>query len=282
MLQSHAWWQSGVVYQVYPRSFMDSNSDEAHLPFNFQLITTEKWDDQLLRSKVNPYELALPEGAWPNWVLSNHDNARVASRVGSEQARIAQMLLLTLRGTPTCYYADELGLPDVPVPPEFRTDPQGKFGAEFGRDPERTPMQWDAGINAGFTAPGVTPWLPLSADYQVRNVEEQRKDPHSFLSLIRTLLQVRRTQPALNVGTYQPIDAVPAGCFSYLRQYEDQRFLIVLNCGAEELEVELPRLGTGRIVISTHMDHEGTLDLARFSLPANEGYVIQLAEEIPA
>ncbi len=116
-----------------------------HLPFNFQLIARRGRRRASPRSSRD-YEAALPPGAWPNWVLGNHDQPRIASRVGAAQARVAAMLLLTLRGTPTLYYGDELGMQDVPIPPRPVQDPWEKNepGLGLGRDPERTPMQWDA------------------------------------------------------------------------------------------------------------------------------------------
>src|SRR5260370_11887140 len=90
--------------------------DEIHLPFNFQFVTMPTWEASTIRQAVEGYEAALPQEAWPNWVLGNHDRTRIATRVGREQARLTQMLLLTLRGTPTCYYGDELGWRAVPLP----------------------------------------------------------------------------------------------------------------------------------------------------------------------
>ena len=147
----------------------------AHLPFNFHLIFAD-WDAASIAALVERYEAALPEGAWPNWVLGNHDQPRVASRVGPGQARAAAMLLLTLRGTPTLYYGDEIGMEDVPVPPERVVDPDG-------RDPERSPMRWTGEPGAGFS--DAEPWLPLG-DTDV-NVEAQEADPRSMLALHREL-----------------------------------------------------------------------------------------------
>jgi alpha-glucosidase len=123
-----------------------------HLPFNFQLIGAQ-WSPENIARIVDAYEAALPPGAWPNWVLGNHDRARVASRVGPAQARVAAMLLLTLRGTPTIYQGDELGMENVPIPAERVMDPWEKNvpGKGLGRDPVRTPIAWTGGEGAGFT-----------------------------------------------------------------------------------------------------------------------------------
>ncbi len=99
-------------------SYYGRSLDECHLPFNFHLIDTA-WQAQAVRDLVEEYETSLPPGAWPNWVLGNHDRHRIASRVGEEQARVANMLLLTLRGTPTTYYGEEIGMKNVSIPPGF-------------------------------------------------------------------------------------------------------------------------------------------------------------------
>ena len=133
-----------------------------HLPFNFHLIKSP-WDPTVIAALIEQYERALAGGRerWPNWVLGNHDRSRVASRVGPAQARVAAMLLLTLRGTPTIYQGEEIGMEDVPIPTQAVRDPWEKNvpGLGLGRDPERTPMQWDESENAGFTSGD--PWLPL-------------------------------------------------------------------------------------------------------------------------
>src|SRR4051794_7085466 len=152
--------------------------DACHLPFNFALIWAT-WKPEAVARLIADYEAALPPGAWPNWVLGNHDQPRVASRVGAAQARVAMMLLLTLRGTPTLYYGDEFGLESVPIPPEKVRDPFSSVPGQ-GRDPYRTPMPWTTGPNAGFTT--AEPWLPLGADHPARNVAVLREDPASMRS----------------------------------------------------------------------------------------------------
>src|SRR5690606_1763307 len=141
--------------------------DELHLPFNFHLIYTP-WEADAVRALVEEYEAALPADAWPNWVLGNHDRHRFATRAGRENARLGMMLLLTLRGTPTLYYGDEIGMEDVEIPPDQIQDPAelNAPGLGLGRDPERTPMQWDDSPNAGFCPPDVQPWLPVAPDYE--------------------------------------------------------------------------------------------------------------------
>lgn len=119
------------------------------------------WNAKEIAQAVECYEGLLPAHAWPNWVLGNHDRRRIATRAGMAQARVAAMLLLTLRGTPTMYYGDEIGMRDVSIPPHRVRDPFEKNvpGLGLGRDPVRTPMQWTDGEFAGFST--AEPWLPL-------------------------------------------------------------------------------------------------------------------------
>ena len=188
----------------------------AQLPFNFHLIL-QPWDAATIAELIRDYEALLPPGAWPNWVLGNHDKSRLATRLGPAQARTAAMLLLTLRGTPTLYYADELGLADVTIPPDRIQDPAEKNqpGIGMGRDPERTPMPWDPTPLAGFTTG--TPWLPLNPDHATVNVRSEWEELRSILSLYRQLLELRRTHPALHSGSIHSV-AAEHGVLRYTRE----------------------------------------------------------------
>jgi alpha-glucosidase len=249
-----------------------------HLPFNFHLLSTP-WNAKAIARLVESYEAALPHGAWPNWVLGNHDRSRVASRVGSAQARVAAMLLLTLRGTPTLYQGDEIGMTDVPIPPERVRDPWERNvpGLGLGRDPVRTPMQWDASANAGFTT-GAKPWLPVGPAYQTVNVEEQASDPRSILSLYRALVMLRRTEPALSVGAYRTFSA-EGDVLAYVRQDEPtgRQMLVALNLGRQPQAVLLTSFPPGRVRVSTGCDRaeEGVESMLR--LGPDEGVVVDVA-----
>jgi alpha-glucosidase len=186
------------------------------------------------------------------------------------------MLLLTLRGTPTCYYGDELGMQDISIPLELMHDPKGKQHPEHSRDPQRTPMQWDSSPTAGFCPPGVTPWLPVADDHHIYNVAAEQDDPRSSLTLVRTLLALRRALPALSVGSQQSIDQPNPTCFVYLRQHSGQRCLIALNFSAQDQVVTLPQQGHGRLLLSTHLDREGPISLLEVHLRGNEGLLIEV------
>jgi alpha-glucosidase len=209
-------------------------------------------------------------------VLGNHDIGRVATRIGARQAPVAQMLLLTLRGTPTCYYGDELGMQDVPIPQDIVQDPQGIRFPGYSRDPERTPMQWDASPNAGFSE--VEPWLPLAENYTTQNVAAQRDDPRSLLNLVHTLTHLRRDMPALQIGDYRSLDTHNDDIFAYERFTPEQRLLVVLNFSAGDQQVELNSLGTsGELLCTTYLDQTGPRDLGQLALRPDEGLLIRLS-----
>lgn len=257
-------------------SYYGARLDELHLPLNFGLIGVP-WKARSVRQLVDAVEAALLPEAWPNYVLGNHDEPRVATRLGSRQARVGMMLLLTLRGTPTLYYGDEIGMHNVAIPPQYVQDPWEKNlpGMGFGRDPERSPMQWDDGPNAGFCPPAAEPWLPIPDDYTQVNVATQRKDQRSMLSLTLALLKLRRATQALTLGSYVPIEGVPEECFLYVRQLGRQRRLIALNFSSSGQQIQLSEMGSGRVLVSTHLDREEPVDLASFYLRADEGCVIE-------
>ena len=250
--------------------------DEIHLPFNFQLVIMPTWEASAIQQIVDTYTGTLPPDAWPNWVLGNHDQHRIATRVGREQAKVAQMLLLTLRGTPTCYYGDELGMQNVAVPPEQMHDPPGKDNPEHSRDPERTPMQWDSSPHAGFCLPEVQPWLPIAEDYQAYNVAVEQGEMYSFLALVHALVALRRSSPALSVGFQRSLNQQNSSCFVYVREHADQRCLVVLNFSAQDQVVTLQEQGQGHVLLSTFLDYEGSIAFGEIHLRGNEGLLIEV------
>ncbi|MCA9926830.1 MAG: DUF3459 domain-containing protein, partial [Anaerolineales bacterium] len=257
--------------------------DECHLPFNFHLIYgVPSWEAVEVRKLVEAYEAALPDKAWPNWVLGNHDQHRIATRVGAAQARVANMLLLTLRGTPTSYYGEEIGMEDVPIPPEYVQDPpavnQPEIAHIIGRDPERTPMQWDDAVNAGFAGETAVPWLPVAPDYQQRNVALQNQEATSMLALYRALAALRCAEPALHMGDYRSIDVANDDVFAYLRSAPNaDTFLILLNFTNQTQIVRAEQIANAAAVaVATDMQRTGTIALDRVVLTANEGMVLRL------
>jgi alpha-glucosidase len=238
----------------------------AQLPFNFHLMQSA-WNAQAIAQMVTSYEAALPTGAWPNWVAGNHDQPRIASRVGSGLVRIAAMLLLTLRGTPTMYYGEEIGMTDVPIPADEVQDPAEKNepGKGQGRDPERTPMQWDGGPGAGFTTG--KPWLRLNANYPQVNVDALGRTEDSILNLYRALIGLRNDHAALNSGRIAGVTA-DGSVLRYERLDESQHFLVMLNFAGTPASAAMP---SHRAVLSTHMDQTDDQTLRPY-----EGRIFQL------
>jgi alpha-glucosidase len=271
----------GEIYLPVERlvTYYGSRGDEVHLPFNFQLVRLP-WRARAIADAIVRYESLLPPGGWPNWVLGNHDRHRIASRVGRPQGRVAAMLLLTLRGTPTLYYGDEIGMEDVPIPPGAARDPFERNVPGFGRDPERTPMQWTGGVNASFTSGA--PWLPIPAGADRANVDVQCIDRGSILSLYRRLLALRRTEAALAVGTFTLLEA-GAHLLAYERAHAGDAFVIALNLGSsiEEWACE-PEAAGGRIVLSSALDREGEHVGARLRLRPDEGLIVRTKAHGPA
>ena len=247
-----------------------------HLPFNFHLLKSP-WEPNAIAALIEQYERALGGGRerWPNWVLGNHDRSRVASRIGPAQARVAAMLLLTLRGTPTIYQGEEIGMADVPIPTQCVRDPWEKNvpGLGLGRDPERTPMQWDGSENAGFT--GGDPWLPLASDYREVNVKAQRVEPRSMLALYRALIALRRREPALSVGVHVKAEAI--GSVLTYRRFHAGRWITVALNFADEPQMFSKPAEQDAILISTHLDRVECERGNTVQLRANEGIVLAAA-----
>ncbi|TWU25228.1 Oligo-1,6-glucosidase [Novipirellula galeiformis] len=202
---------------------------QVHVPVNFHLIE-HAWNAESLRHMIADYEASLPAFGWPNWVVGSHDAKRIAARVGEAQARVAAMLLLTLRGTPTMYQGDEIGIGEVPIPRDRVRDPQDLRQPDIGigRDRSRTPMPWDDSDYAGFSK--VDPWLPLNEDWPIRNVTTQHQDCNSLLSLYRTLLSLRRRHAALSIGALVLVDSAE-DVLAFERHHDDERLRIALNLG---------------------------------------------------
>lgn len=226
--------------------------DAFQQPFNFMLIETE-WEAENLATLIGEYEAALPEGAWPNWVLGNHDRSRIASRIGPERARAAALMLLSLRGTPTIYQGEELGMENVPIPPDRVQDPWEKNvpGHGLGRDPVRTPIAWEDARHGGFSE--VDPWLPMDLD-PARIVENQTNDPASMLAFYRRLLALRREREALRRGALEDLRAED-GVLFYTRRAGDDVVHVAINWGESPVDIVLP----GQVVLATDEVEVGAL-----------------------
>ncbi|WP_119066411.1 alpha-amylase family glycosyl hydrolase [Aggregatilinea lenta] len=270
-----------VIGEIWaePRSrwadYYGQDLSELNLPFNFALMS-QPWQASAIRASVAELEASIPPGAWPNYVLGSHDKPRLASRFGPQAVRLAAMLLLTLRGTPTLYNGEELGMANGDVPPDRMQDPQGlNIGPDKSRDPYRTPFQWSAAPYAGFSR--VEPWLPVADGHEAVNAEAQNQDSRSVLNLYRQLIALRRRTPALNGGSYTPILTELEHSFVYLREAEGQRYLVALNFSGEAQTIGASDLGeTGQVLLTTNLESPHDVTLAAINLGANEGVIIMI------
>jgi alpha-glucosidase len=244
--------------------------DELNLAFNIPFVQLPL-EAAALRTVIEQTEALIPDGCTPVWTGSNHDVPRFPTRWAENdpaKARCALMMLLTLRGCVFLYEGDEIGMVDTPLTKEQMKDPVSlQYYPAYTRDGARTPMQWTNEPGGGFTDAGVEPWLPFG-DLST-NVEDQRRDPESFLSLCRDLIGLRDALPDLKAGAYASAPS-PDGVLAYQR---GERTLVALNFGTETATVDrvtgVVRVGTQRSRDDERV--EGTLTLA-----PGEGAVVLL------
>ncbi len=254
-------------------AYYGQNLDGLHLPFNFSLLSSS-WDARVIARLIEEYEARLPRGGWPNWVLGNHDRPRIATRVGAEQARIAAMLLLTLRGTPTIYYGDKIGMEQMSIPPDRIRDPLARSISALGRDGCRTPMPWDDTQYGGFSTS--EPWLPVARDFRTRNVATERAESTSIYNLYRRLIRMRREHAAVTRGSYRPLLA-SGNLLLFARENETEQILVALNLGNEPASMSFPLVAlNGHIVVSSFGDRDGEPVKKTIDLRENEGIVVLL------
>jgi alpha-glucosidase len=273
-LLSEAYLNIPALHQLYQAC----RKHPVHAPFNFNLMSLE-WGAQSFRGFIDEYEKSLGPEDWPNYVLGNHDRHRLASRLGTERARLMGLMQLTLRGLPVIYYGDELGLPDSVIrrnqvrdPWELRVPSLG-----LGRDAARTPMPWQDGLKVGFTTGH--PWLPVGSAAQRMNVQSESREPQSSLSMYRHLIHLRKHSPALVEGDYRSVDLGNDKVFAYIRETESQRLLILLNFDKQPARVEVSG-PVGAWVAGTHkVDGDGEWPSgSTFRLDGYEGRVYELRQ----
>jgi alpha-glucosidase len=228
--------------------YYGEGNNELQLPMDFLFTTVNKLSPADFRKQIAAVNSA---SGWPTFVISNHDIPRSYDRYGDGEhndqiAKLMAGMYLTLRGTPIMYYGEEIGMKTTPpTRKEDVKDPIGRTGwpKEKGRDGERTPMQWDASENAGFTKG--TPWLPVPPTYKTHNVADEAKDPNSVLTFYKKVLKLHHTNKALLFGDYVPLNENDQNVLSYLRSYKDQAVLVALNMSGAEQKVGFDLSKTG-------------------------------------
>lgn len=217
------------------KDYYGAKHDELQMPMDLMMTGFEGLSAEEYRKHIAAVNAA---GQWPTYVITNHDIVRSYTRYGDgkhndEIAKMMAALYLTLRGSAIMYYGEEIGMENNdPKRKEDVQDPIGKLGwpLEKGRDGERTPMQWNDSANAGFST--VKPWLPVPASASTHNVADETKDPDSVLSFYRTLLELRHSQAALLDGDYVSLNENNPNVLTYLRRYNGEAILVILNMSA--------------------------------------------------
>ncbi|MBK8590795.1 MAG: DUF3459 domain-containing protein [Sandaracinaceae bacterium] len=260
-----------------------------HLVFLFDFLAYT-YSAAFFRDRISEYERDYPAPLQPSYVLENHDRSRLMDRVGGDldKARVLAVLLCTLRGVPTLYQGQEVGMPNTYLPLRTARDPiartyfrwvpevvSKRLAERINRDEVRTPMQWTAAENAGFTQPGVRPWLPLGKHVATRNVATQTGDPTSMLELYRSLLRLRRERPALHRGALQ---LVPAGedVVAFTRSTSHDRHpggdvFVAVNLGRSPVSVRVPMPAAQVLVTS---NRAAALAGGTLTLPPDSGAVV--------
>lgn len=246
------------------------DGDELNLAFNIPFVQ-KPLEAAALREVIEQTEALMPDGCTPVWTGSNHDVPRFPTRWAEndpDRARCALMMLLTLRGSVFLYEGDEIGMVDTPLEKSEMKDPVSiEYYPAYLRDGARTPMQWSGAPGAGFTDADVTPWLPFGD--LTTNVEDQRKDPDSFLSLTRDLIGLRDALPDLRSGAYASV-AAPDGVLAYRR---GDQTVIALNLGTEPATLDDI---TGAIRIGTRRERAEEIVSGPLTLAPAEGVIVLL------
>ena len=244
-------------------------------PFNFEMILTD-WDASLYKQSIDYFLESLDKDELPVYTMGNHDISRLASRIGKENTKIAAMLLLTLPGLPFIYQGEEIGMEDMPIPPEKAQDPIEKNmpGKGFGRDPVRTPMQWDQSSHAGFSLS--EPWLPIPNSYRDINVAEQQKDRKSLWHAYKDLIALRKSSNALSYGSYLPLDSDNKGVLAYGRKYDDEHIIVMLNFSSKKQNISMNEKECSVLFdTSNQVSNAVFIDLSKILLDPHGGIIVR-------
>jgi len=237
------------------KRFLGENLDGLNLAFLWELLNL-KGTAPFLRNVIQHYEGHYPDPYTPVYVFGNHDQKRLISQINAD-IRIAKLLALfqfTVRGVPVTYYGEEIGMADGNFSAKTALDPIGQryawipnflvniLGLYVNRDGCRTPMQWEPGPNAGFCAAEITPWLPVHANREFANVQDQLTDPDSFLNVYRNLLHLRRATPILQTGSLELIAgfSMDENILAYKRTLGHNTILVALNFGDQTVHFRNP------------------------------------------
>ncbi len=264
-------------------SYLGNGNDELHLTFDFSIMY-RKWNALKFYHCIKHWYSHIPQNGWPCNVLSNHDQPRNYNKYNNadneKRARVAAMLLLTLRGTPFMYYGEEIGMKNSRIPRAKIADPAGKKFWPFyaGRDCSRTPMQWSPETNAGFSKGNI--WLPVGMDYKKKNVANQSIDEYSLLNFFKRLITLRKRNKALTHGAWKPVSRGTQGVFAYIREYEKKILCITLNFSNKPQTLSAGHRGQWKVLFSTHRSGYEHFTHLHFKLYPYEASIIEKIGEL--
>jgi alpha-glucosidase len=261
------------------KKYYGEHGDEVQMPMDFMFTTINKLSPEDFRKQIAAVE---GSGGWPIYVLSNHDIRRVYDRYGDGKnndqiAKLMAALYLTLRGTPIMYYGEEIGMENSdPKRKEDVQDPIGQRGwpKEKGRDGERTPMQWTAGTNAGFST--AKPWNPVGPRYQQYNVETEKKNPNSILNFYQKVLSLRHTNHALLDGNYTALNDNDPNVIAYTRDYKGEKVLVIVNMSGTTQKVNVEAAGKSASTLAASFKAPAASQLSAVSVPAFGAWIAEV------
>jgi len=256
--------------------------DRFNMAFNLDFLEKMTLNASKMKEIVENVDRTFGDRAWPSYVLGNHDNSRIITRLTQgmntseeEKRRIAKLaatFLLTLRGTPFIYYGEEIGMEDTSIPYDRIKDPWGKaLWPKKGRDVCRTPMQWDSSEYAGFST--VEPWLPINQNKSNVNVKDEMNYENSILNYYKRLISVRKKSIALRRGKMDFWQEAPQGVLFYSRTFFAQRVSVILNMTNTEKQIEVNE--EGKVLISSDREIESRMN-GKITLLPFESTVIEV------
>jgi alpha-glucosidase len=236
------------------KKYLGENNDGLHLIFLFDILFF-KFQADFFRKKILEYEEHYPFPYSPTIVFSNHDQLRSIKRIGNnlEKAKLLALLQYTMRGVPTVYYGEEIGMTNGKIPIKIGKDPIAKtfswvpqfianlLPVAINRDVCRTPMQWNNAKNAGFSDANET-WLPLNIDVENRNVVQQKEDKDSLLNVFKSVIHLRKNNATLHSGTIEIVHVYNPNILAFTRNYEEETLLVLLNFSNKKIKIELNQI----------------------------------------
>lgn len=266
----------GIMEPETSASYLGNGHDELHLAFDFSPVYT-KFKAGDFKNILSRWYDTIPAEGWPCHVLSNHDQSRSMSRLAKgsiEKAKLLNALLLTQRGTPFLYYGEEIGMTDGKVPRKEIVDPVGKKYWPFhpGRDPERTPMQWDDSPGAGFTTGNS--WLPIPRTHRDINAAGQTGKNGSLLEFTRSLITLRKTSEAMQRGSWQLLES-HKDILAYIRGGKKEAFTVILNFSKKPVLLDIENQKEWMVTLGTHRAEGSSLQEDTVTLQPFEALILK-------